>query len=192
MDQNSTANSPVPMRILSFNGATFSGAASAVYKNVLIDLKNLREKGELTFSSININDDINDSQNITFVVRGRNRLLIDDRYTVFADDSRVVSPGGPFVTIDLFTMRFAGNKYVRVPSLGGVLKRDGGGKEQPFQTGADGETRIVLDHLGDTGVVAVVTGPNGEKLEMPIPLPIKGAEKGLVTQSVYLHFEKPK
>jgi hypothetical protein len=44
----------------------------------------------------------------------------------------------------------------------------------------------------ETAIVGVATDANGEKIEMPIPLPMKGAANGIVTQTVILQFGKKK
>lgn len=182
------ANSPIPMRILSFNPAKFGGGACAIYRNVLIDLKNLQKEKELPFSLIHVNDD---AQLIEFATVGRRQILIDDNYVVFPDDARTVSPAGPFVTLVLRSLRFNGTEYKQIPSIRGVIKRDTG-REQPFETGEDGEAHITLNSAEETAVTAIVSDGKGEQIEMPVPLPMKGAERGLVRQWVFLRFGKPK
>lgn len=187
------ANSPIPMRILSFNFGGFSGSACAIYKNVIFDLKRLQSEKELTFAYVGgTANDPSVLQLVGFEIEGRHKVLLDKDYTAFADDATSMASGGPFVTIDLFAFRFVSEgKYDHIPSLHGVLKRDGG-PDVPFETSKDGEAKIELDGVREATVVAVATDASGQTIERPIPLPIKGAEKGLVVQSVFLHFGKPR
>lgn len=185
------ANSPIPMRVLSFNTATLQGTICGIYKDVMIDLKNFKKENNLTFFSVHLNNDTNDDQEINIAVKDRKQVLIDDNYVVFPDASRVVAAEGPFVTIHLFVMQLTGSRYVRIPSLHGLVRR-GGNKVQPFESDESGEAQIVLSNLKESVVVIVATNTKGEELELPVPLPVKGSVKGMVTQDVFLHFGEAK
>ena len=97
-------NSIIPMRLLSANFANFSVAASYVYKDVLLDLTNFQEIHAYPLAVVQANSD---QQLISVAFQGHRNILIDDTYTVFADDSRTVSPDGPFVTIHFAARRSA-------------------------------------------------------------------------------------
>jgi hypothetical protein len=183
----SFAHYSVPVRVSSVNFGSFSGGdLCAVYKDVIFDLTNLQDSELLTFGWIATNG--YEIQPIFLESRGHRNLLIDDNYTVFPDGSRSVSSKGPFVT--LFVIATTGDArtgYQEIPSVRIFLRSDAG-RQQTFYTKQDGAAEVELDRLKEATLVAFATGPNGQKIEVPIPLPIKGATKGLVSQKVYFRF----
>ncbi len=102
-----------------------------------------------------------------------------------------MSPGGPFVSLRLNVKRSVGTEYKAAPSLRGVLKRESG-REQRFETAADGQAIIGLREVNEAMVSVIVNDADGEKFEFPIPLPIRGATEGLVTQIVWPIVGTPK
>jgi hypothetical protein len=183
-----SAGSTIPIRMLSFNGGSFGGTMSYFYKDVLIDLSGIQDRKYYPFGVAQVNDD---QQLIVIAVQGHRNVLIDDNYNVFADDSRLTSPGAPSLTINIVATRAVGTQDEPIPALRGFLERDGG-RKQTFETGQDGKADILLQNVVETAIVGVATDANGEKIEMPIPLPMKGAANGIVTQTVILQFGKKK
>ena len=183
-----SAGSTIPIRILSFNGGSFAGTMSYFYKDVILDLAGIQDEKFYPIGVVQVNDD---QQLILIAVQGHRNLLIDDNFEVFADDARITSPGAPSVTVNIVTTRSEGGKAEPLPAVHGVLER-GGGSKQTFETGRDGEANITLENVEETSVVAEATDANGERIQSLIPLPMKGAGKGLVTQTVILEFGKQK
>jgi hypothetical protein len=183
-----SAGSVIPIRILGMNFARAGGTMSYYYKGVLIDVTGIQATKSYPLGVVQVNDD---QQVVWIAVEGHRNLLIDDNYNVFADDSRATTTGAPSVTIHIIAVRSLGAKQVPVPTVREVVER-GGGKSLAFESGADGKADVLLENLTETKVVTIATDSSGERIEAPTPLPVKGAEKGLVTQWVIIEFGKHK
>ena len=161
----------------------------AIYKNVIIDFEKLQKEELLRIGTIVLLEEKN-KQPQFLAITGHRKVIIDPNFIVFGNDSRKVSPKGPFATIHIMSKMWKGDDLVKLPLVQGFMKR-ADGKKVMFNTGKESEVKVLLSNLKERSLSLLATDSKANKIEMPIPLPLKGAEENLVVQLVLLNFGTP-
>jgi hypothetical protein len=174
----STAETPLPVRITSFNFATYSGGVSAEYSNVVFDFSKVSDDTHRLGLGVIMN-----RQWPSLLVQKGKRVLIDADYIVYPDNLESVKPGGPFATLEIEVV--LGGTDKKAISGASVLVFRGGGRLGPFSTNTDGKVLIHLEDLSEPTVRVKVQSTPGSA-EMPVPLPVKGADKDVFIQEVLI------
>lgn len=178
----STAEMPLPMRVTSFNFAAYSGGVSADYSNVIFDFSKVGDDtNRLGLGVIMIDEQ--DKQWPSLLVQKGKRVLIDADYIVYPDNLESVKPGGPFATLEIEIL--SGDAGEKAVSGASVLVLKGGRRLGPFSTDTDGKVLIHLEDLLEPMVMVKVQS-TPSSAEMPVPLPVKGADKDVFIQEVLI------
>ena len=177
--------SPIPVRILSFQFTGGGARSCAIYRNVIIDFEKIKNEDFFPIGRIIVPKQ--NWQVACLVVKGHKKAFIDEGFTVFADEHRRASQKAPLASIEIISQAWQGDDLEKLPSVRGFIKRADGTKVR-FDTGEKSKVEVHLDCLKEKSLLLQAQDSKGNKIEMPIPLPLKAAEKGLLVQSVLLRF----
>jgi len=175
--QISSVDMPVPMRLTSFNFASYGGGASGEYANVTFDLSKISEKSHrLPLGVILVNE--RNKQWPAILIDNCKRILVDADYIVYPDALEAVKPGGPFATLEIVV---GGSEN----SVNGVSVHvvKGGEELGPFSANQDGKVLINLEDLREHLVIVRMRSTSGSG-EIQVPLPIRGADQRVFIQTI--------